>query len=63
LEFRGPAAPQKKALDVNTLIGATLQLQASFARPTMFMFGFFSRTPNLPRFIGECRNQFIQVFS
>jgi PAS domain S-box-containing protein len=60
LEFSRPAAPQKKAVDVNTLIERTLQLQEHSLRRNNIEVSFQSQ-PNLPVVIGDA-NQLIQVF-
>jgi len=60
LEFSRPAAPQKKLLDVNSLIDRTLQLHEHSLRRNNIEVGF---QPNnaLPTIIGDA-NQLIQVF-
>jgi len=60
LEFSRPAAPQKKALDVNTLIERTLQLQDHSLRRNNIHVDFQPH-PDLPAVIGDA-NQLIQVF-
>jgi PAS domain S-box-containing protein len=60
LEFSRPAAPQKKALDVNTLIERTLQLQDHSLRRNNVHVDFQPQ-PDLPAVIGDA-NQLIQVF-
>src|SRR4029077_9877058 len=60
LEFSRPAAPQKKALDVNTLIERTLQLQDHSLRRNNIHVDFQPHS-DLPAVIGDA-NQLIQVF-
>jgi PAS domain S-box-containing protein len=60
LEFSRPAAPQKKPLDVNTLIERTLQLQDHSLRRNNIHVDFQPQT-DLPSVIGDA-NQLIQVF-
>src|SRR5579859_5058158 len=60
LEFSRPAAPQKKALDVNSLIERTLQLQDHSLRRNNVDVDFQPQ-PDLPSVIGDA-NQMIQVF-
>jgi PAS domain S-box-containing protein len=60
LEFSRPAAPQKKALDVNTLIERTLQLQDHSLRRNNVHVDFQPQA-DLPAVIGDA-NQLIQVF-
>src|SRR5712664_167747 len=60
LEFSRPAAPQKKALDVNTLIERTLQLQDHSLRRNNVHVDFQPQS-DLPAVIGDA-NQLIQVF-
>jgi CheY-like chemotaxis protein len=60
LEFSRPAAPQKKPLDVNTLIERTLQLQDHSLRRNNIHVDFQPQ-PDLPAVIGDA-NQLIQVF-
>src|SRR5882672_1035817 len=60
LEFSRPAAPQKKALDVNTLIERTLQLQDHSLRRNN-VHADFQPQSDLPAVIGDA-NQLIQVF-
>src|SRR5712675_1430642 len=60
LEFSRPAAPQKKALDVNTLIERTLQLQDHSLRRNNVHVDFQPQ-PGLPPVIGDA-NQLIQIF-
>lgn len=60
LEFSRPAAPQKNALDVNTLIERTLQLQDHSLRRNNVHVDF-QPNADLPTVIGDA-NQLIQVF-
>jgi PAS domain S-box-containing protein len=60
LEFSRPAAPQKKALDVNTLVERTLQLQDHSLRRNNIHVDFQPQS-ELPTVIGDA-NQLIQVF-
>jgi PAS domain S-box-containing protein len=60
LEFSRPAAPQKKALDVNTLIERTLQLQDHSLRRNNISVDFQPQS-DLPTVVGDA-NQLIQVF-
>jgi PAS domain S-box-containing protein len=60
LEFSRPAAPQKRALDVNTLIERTLQLQDHSLRRNNVHVDF-QPDSDLPTVIGDA-NQLIQVF-
>src|SRR6266478_742481 len=60
LEFSRPAAPQKKALDVNTLIERTLQLQDHSLRRNNVHVDFQPQS-DLPAVVGDA-NQLIQVF-
>src|SRR6266849_261956 len=60
LEFSRPAAPQKKALDVNTLIERTLQLQDHSLRRNNVSVDFQPQS-DLPTVVGDA-NQLIQVF-
>ena len=60
LEFSRPAAPQKKALDVNTLVERTLQLQDHSLRRNNVHVDFQPQS-DLPAVIGDA-NQLIQVF-
>jgi PAS domain S-box-containing protein len=60
LEFSRPAAPQKKALDVNSLIERTLQLQDHSLRRNNVSVDFQPQS-DLPAVIGDA-NQLIQVF-
>jgi PAS domain S-box-containing protein len=60
LEFSRPAAPQKKPLDVNTIIERTLQLQDHSLRRNNVQVDFQPQS-DLPAVIGDA-NQLIQVF-
>jgi PAS domain S-box-containing protein len=60
LEFSRPAAPQKKPLDVNTIIERTLQLQDHSLRRNNVEVDFQPQS-DLPAVIGDA-NQLIQVF-
>src|SRR6202040_2114577 len=60
LEFSRPAAPQKKAVDVNTLVKRTLQLHEHSLRRNNVQVDFQCQT-DLPPVIGDA-NQLIQVF-
>lgn len=60
LEFSRPAAPQKKPLDVNTLVERTLQLQDHSLRRNNIHVDFQPQS-DLPVVIGDA-NQLIQVF-
>jgi PAS domain S-box-containing protein len=60
LEFSRPAAPQKKPLEVNTLIERTLQLQDHSLRRNNIQVDFQPQS-DLPPVIGDA-NQLIQVF-
>jgi two-component system NtrC family sensor kinase len=60
LEFSRPAAPQKKAVDVNTLIERTLQLHEHSLRRNNVEVDF-QPLPALPSVTGDA-NQLIQVF-
>src|SRR6266403_61648 len=60
LEFSRPASPQKKPLDVNTLIERTLQLQDHSLRRNNVQVDFQPQS-DLPTVIGDA-NQLIQVF-
>jgi CheY-like chemotaxis protein len=59
LEFSRPAAPQKKPVDVNTLIERTLQLQEHSLRRNNIAVDF-QPVPALPPVVGDA-NQLIQV--
>jgi PAS domain S-box-containing protein len=60
LEFSRPASPQKKPLDVNSLIERTLQLHEHSLRRSGIEVDFRAE-PGLPGIIGDA-NQLIQVF-
>jgi len=60
LEFSRPATPQRKPLDVNTLVERTLQLQDHSLRRNNIQVEFTAQ-PDLPPVIGDA-NQLIQVF-
>jgi two-component system NtrC family sensor kinase len=60
LEFSRPAAPQKRPLEVNTLIERTLQLQDHSLRRNNIQVDFQPQS-DLPPVIGDA-NQLIQVF-
>jgi two-component system NtrC family sensor kinase len=60
LEFSRPAAPQKKPIDVNTIIERTLQLQDHSLRRNNVEVDFQPQS-DLPAVIGDA-NQLIQVF-
>jgi two-component system NtrC family sensor kinase len=60
LEFSRPASPQKKPLDVNSLIERTLQLHEHSLRRSGVEVDFRAE-PGLPGIIGDA-NQLIQVF-
>jgi two-component system NtrC family sensor kinase len=60
LEFSRPAAPQKKPIDVNTIVERTLQLQDHSLRRNNVEVDFQPQ-PDLPAVIGDA-NQLIQVF-
>jgi CheY-like chemotaxis protein/PAS domain-containing protein len=60
LEFSRPASPQKKPLDVNSLIERTLQLHEHSLRRNAVEVDFRPQ-PDLPGVIGD-GNQLIQVF-
>src|SRR6266481_1861718 len=60
LEFSRPAAPQKKPLDVNTIIERTLQLQDHSLRRNNVQVDFQPQS-DLPTVVGDA-NQLIQVF-
>jgi two-component system, NtrC family, sensor kinase len=59
LEFSRPASPQKKPLDVNSLVERTLQLHEHSLRRNLIQVDFHPQ-PNLPGVIGDA-NQLIQV--
>ena len=60
LEFSRPAAPQKKALDLNSVVDRTLQLHEHSLRRNSIQVDFHP-SPGLPSTIGDA-NQLIQVF-
>jgi len=60
LEFSRPAAPQKKPVDVNSLVERTLQLHEHSLRRNNVQVDFQCQT-DLPPVIGDA-NQLIQVF-
>jgi PAS domain S-box-containing protein len=60
LEFSRPAAPQKRPLDVNSLVERTLQLQDHSLRRNNISVDFQPQS-DLPTVIGDA-NQLIQVF-
>src|SRR5260221_9132247 len=60
LEFSRPAAPQKKPIDVNTIIERTLQLQDHSLRRNNVQVDFQPQ-PDLPAGIGD-PNHLIQSF-
>src|SRR6202790_2979375 len=60
LEFSRPAAPQKKPVEVNSLVERTLKLQEHFFRRNNVQVDFQCQT-DLPPVIGDA-NQLIQVF-
>src|SRR6202040_3807759 len=60
LEFSRPAAPQKKPIDVNTIVERTLQLQDHSLRRNNVEVDFQPQS-DLPAVIGDA-NQLIQVF-
>jgi two-component system NtrC family sensor kinase len=60
LEFSRPASPQKKTLDVNSLVERTLQLHEHSLRRNNIEVEFRPQ-PGLPGVIGDA-NQLIQVF-
>jgi PAS domain S-box-containing protein len=60
LEFSRPASPQKRPLDVNSLIERTLQLHEHSLRRNNIEVDFHPQ-PGLPAVIGDA-NQLIQVF-
>jgi PAS domain S-box-containing protein len=59
LEFSRPASPQKKPLDVNSLVERTLQLHEHSLRRNFIEVDFHPQ-PNLPGVVGDA-NQLIQV--
>jgi PAS domain S-box-containing protein len=60
LEFSRPAAPQKKAVDVNSLLERTLQLHEHSLRRNNIEVDFQPQ-PDLPPVVGDA-NQLVQVF-
>ncbi len=60
LEFARPASPQKKPLDINSLVERTLQLHEHSLRRNRVVVDFQPQ-PELPGVIGD-GNQLIQVF-
>jgi two-component system NtrC family sensor kinase len=60
LEFSRPAAPQKKALDLNAVVDRTLQLHEHSLRRNSIEVDF-RPSPGLPPTVGDA-NQLIQVF-
>ena len=60
LEFSRPASPQKKSLDMNTIIERTLQLHEHSLKRNNVQVEFHP-TPGLPAVIGDA-NQLIQIF-
>jgi PAS domain S-box-containing protein len=60
LEFSRPASPQKKSLEVNSLIERTLQLHEHSLRRNAIEVDFRPQ-PDLPGIVGDA-NQLIQVF-
>jgi PAS domain S-box-containing protein len=60
LEFSRPASPQKKGIDLSTIIERTLQLHEHSLRRNQVEVDFTPRT-DLPPIIGDA-NQLIQVF-
>src|SRR5436190_2360330 len=60
LEFSRPASPQKKPIDLSTIIERTLQLHEHSLRRNQVEVDFTPRT-DLPQVIGDA-NQLIQVF-
>jgi PAS domain S-box-containing protein len=60
LEFSRPASPQKKAIDLNSIIDRTLQLHDHSLRRNSVE-ATFQPVPDLPVVIGDA-NQLIQVF-
>jgi PAS domain S-box-containing protein len=59
LEFSRPASPQKKPIDVNSIIERTLQLHEHSLRRNQVAVDFASRT-DLPPVVGDA-NQLVQV--
>src|SRR5467141_2915098 len=60
LEFSRPASPQKKSIDLSTIIERTLQLHEHSLRRNQVQVDFTPRT-DLPPIVGDA-NQLIQVF-
>jgi len=60
LEFSRPASPQKKPIDLSTIIERTLQLHEHSLRRNQVQVDFTPRT-DLPPIVGDA-NQLIQVF-
>jgi PAS domain S-box-containing protein len=60
LEFSRPASPQRKAIDLSTIIERTLQLHEHSLRRNQVAVDFTPRT-DLPPVVGDA-NQLIQVF-
>lgn len=60
LEFSRPASPQKKSIDLSTIIERTLQLHEHSLRRNQVEVDFTPRT-DLPPIVGDA-NQLIQVF-
>jgi two-component system NtrC family sensor kinase len=60
LEFSRPASPQKKGIDLSTIIERTLQLHEHSLRRNQVQVDFTPRT-DLPPIVGDA-NQLIQVF-
>src|SRR5258705_3472380 len=60
LEFSRPASPQKKGIDLSTIIERTLQLHEHSLRRNQVEVDFTPRT-DLPSIVGDA-NQLIQVF-
>jgi two-component system NtrC family sensor kinase len=60
LEFSRPASPQKKAIDLSTIVERTLQLHEHSLRRNQVQVDFTPRT-DLPQIVGDA-NQLIQVF-
>jgi PAS domain S-box-containing protein len=60
LEFARPASPQKKPLDVNSLVERTLQLHEHSLRRNNVVVDFTPQ-PDLPGVVGD-GNQLIQIF-
>jgi len=60
LEFSRPASPQRKAIDISTILERTLQLHEHSLRRNQVEVDFTPRT-DLPPIVGDA-NQLIQVF-